>query len=216
MRELRLIAQHKPPYNRRSKFPERSVWVKLTVEPFPRLSIVRGVKADKAATSVRSPRPAQPSSPSPRSTRRSRSASAARGCIRGVRSPACVLAEMGRCGAPCDGRESVDEYAAHVAAVRDAIESDARSVVKTLLRRIETLAAMLRYEDAAAQRDRLAAFIRAAARGQRLSALAGCAQLVAADRRPETATRWSSCGTAGSRRPAPSRRVRRRDPTSTR
>ncbi len=40
VRELRLIAQHKPPYNRRSKFPERSVWVKLTVEPFPRLSIV--------------------------------------------------------------------------------------------------------------------------------------------------------------------------------
>ncbi len=32
VRELRLIAQHKPPYNRRSKFPERSVWVKLTVE----------------------------------------------------------------------------------------------------------------------------------------------------------------------------------------
>jgi DNA polymerase-3 subunit epsilon len=58
-------------------------------------------------------------------------------------------------------------------------------VVKTLLRRIETLAAMLRYEDAAAQRDRLAAFIRAAARGQRLSALAGCAQLVAARPTPD-------------------------------
>lgn len=49
VRELRLIAQHKPPYNRRSKYPERSVWVKLTVEPFPRLSIVRGVKADKGS-----------------------------------------------------------------------------------------------------------------------------------------------------------------------
>ena len=83
------------------------------------------------------------------------------------------------------GSESIDEYAAHVTAVRDAIESDARGVVKTLLRRIETLAAMLRYEDAAAQRDRLAAFIRAAARGQRLSALAGCAQLVAARPTPE-------------------------------
>ena len=64
--------------------------------------------------------------------------------------------------------------------MRDAIENDARVVIKTLLRRIETLSAMLRYEDAATQRDRLAAFVRAAARGQRLSALAGCAQLVAA------------------------------------
>ena len=41
VRELRLIAAHKPRYNRRSKFPERSVWLKLTVEAFPRLSIVR-------------------------------------------------------------------------------------------------------------------------------------------------------------------------------
>ncbi len=37
VRELRLIAEHRPRYNRRSKFPERAVWVKLTVEPFPRL-----------------------------------------------------------------------------------------------------------------------------------------------------------------------------------
>ncbi len=43
VRELRLIAEHKPRYNRRSRFPERSTWVKLTVEPFPRLSIVRSV-----------------------------------------------------------------------------------------------------------------------------------------------------------------------------
>ena len=38
VRELRLIAEHKPRYNRRSKFPERVTWVKLTVEAWPRLS----------------------------------------------------------------------------------------------------------------------------------------------------------------------------------
>ncbi len=48
VRELRLIAAHKPRYNRRSKFPERAVWLKLTDEAFPRLSIVRQVKADGA------------------------------------------------------------------------------------------------------------------------------------------------------------------------
>ena len=47
--ELRLIAAHSPRYNRRSKFPERQVWLKLTVEPFPRLSIVRAIGADAAA-----------------------------------------------------------------------------------------------------------------------------------------------------------------------
>ncbi len=185
VRELRLIAQHKPPYNRRSKFPERSVWVKLTVEPFPRLSIVRGVKADNGSylgpfSSTRSAELAVAAVHEAVPIRQCRARLHPRRPI-----SACVLAEMGKCGAPCDGSESIDEYAAHVIAVRDAIESDARSVVKTLLRRIETLAAMLRYEDAAAQRDRLAAFIRAAARGQRLSALAGCAQLVAARPTPD-------------------------------
>src|SRR5439155_20220823 len=49
VRELRLIAAHKPPYNRRSKFPERVVWLKLTAEAYPRLSIVRQVRDDGAA-----------------------------------------------------------------------------------------------------------------------------------------------------------------------
>ncbi|MDQ1486769.1 MAG: polymerase subunit epsilon [Actinomycetota bacterium] len=180
VRELRLIAQHKPPYNRRSKFPERSVWVKLTVEPFPRLSIVRSVKADGGSYL------------GPFGTSRSAELAVAalheavplRQCRARLhpRHPvsACVLVELGRCGAPCDGRQSVDEYAQLADAARRAIETDARSLVKTLLGRIDTLAAVLRYEDAAAQRDRLAAFIRAAARGQRLAALAGCAQVVAA------------------------------------
>ena len=36
--ELRLIASHAPRYNRRSKFPERNLWIKITEEAFPRLS----------------------------------------------------------------------------------------------------------------------------------------------------------------------------------
>jgi DNA polymerase III subunit epsilon len=185
VRELRLIAQHKPPYNRRSKFPERSVWVKLTVEPLPRLSIVRAVKADAGSYLG----PFSSSRTAELAVAAIHEAVPIRQCRLRLhpRRPitACALAEMGRCGAPCDGRESVDDYHVHVGLVRDAIERDARVVVKTLLRRIETLSAMLRYEDAATQRDRLAAFVRAAARGQRLAALAGCAQLVAARPTPE-------------------------------
>ena len=48
IRELRLIAEHKPKFNRRSRFPERVHWVKLTVEPWPRLSLVRRVIDDGA------------------------------------------------------------------------------------------------------------------------------------------------------------------------
>ncbi len=44
VRELRMIAEHKPRYNRRSRFPERALWIRLTVEPYPRLSVVRTVR----------------------------------------------------------------------------------------------------------------------------------------------------------------------------
>ncbi len=46
VRELRMIAEYKPPYNRRSRFPEKVSFLKLTAGPFPRLSIVREVKDD--------------------------------------------------------------------------------------------------------------------------------------------------------------------------
>jgi DNA polymerase-3 subunit epsilon len=68
------------------------------------------------------------------------------------------------------------------------MEGDARPVVASARVRIDRLAVELRYEEAAAQRDRLAAFIRAAARCQRLTALARCAQLVCA--RPGFAGGW--------------------------
>ena len=48
VRELRLIAEHKPKYNRRSRFPEKVHFLKLTREAWPRLSLVRKVLDDDA------------------------------------------------------------------------------------------------------------------------------------------------------------------------
>ncbi|MDP0399518.1 DEDD exonuclease domain-containing protein [Tsukamurella strandjordii] len=47
-RELRLIAAHTPPYNRRSKYPKRGWWICLTTEPFPRLAVKRSAPAGSA------------------------------------------------------------------------------------------------------------------------------------------------------------------------
>ena len=180
VRELRLIAAHKPRYNRRSRFPERALWLKLTVEAFPRLSRVRQVK-DDGATYL------GPFS----STRQLELATAAvheavplRQCTARL-SPrrftsACALTEMGRCNAPCDGSETVDQYAEHVTAVRAAMQGDVRAIVAALDRRVRLLADGERFEEAAVHRDRLAAFVRAAARLQRLVALTGCALLAGA------------------------------------
>ncbi len=189
MRELRLIAEHKPRYNRRSRFPEKMHFIKLTREPWPRLSLVARVLEDDADYL------------GPFSSKK-----AAESCLsalhetfpvrqctdRLARRPsrtACVLAEMGKCLAPCDG--SVDEmsYAAVVRQLRDTLLRRPDDVVETINHRMSLLAADERFEEAGTHRDRLASFVRAAARTQRLSALSGCPEVVAARR--EDDGRWA-------------------------
>jgi DNA polymerase-3 subunit epsilon len=180
VRELRLIAEHRPRYNRRSKFPERAVWLKLTVEAFPRLSLVRKVLDDGATylgpfASARTAELAMAAAHEALPLRQCTKRLSVR-----LLSPACVLAEMRRCGAPCQGEESIEAYAVHAQAFRDAVAGDPTRVVGALTGRIHALAAAQRFEDAAAHRDRLSAFVRTTARLQRLSALTSVEQLVAA------------------------------------
>ena len=183
VRELRLIAEHSPRYNRRSKRPDKAVWVKLTVEAFPRLSLVRQVLDDGACYLG----PFGRSATAELAVAAVHEALPLRQCTARLSprrpSAACVLAEMRRCGAPCRGPElgeSVDAYAAHASAYRTAVGGDPAAVVEALTARIAALAGDERFEDAAAQRDRLTAFVRAAARLQRLQALTDVPELVAA------------------------------------
>jgi DNA polymerase-3 subunit epsilon len=189
VRELRLIAEHKPKYNRRSRYPEKVHYLKLTREPWPRLSLVRRV-ADDGADYV-----------GPFGTKKSAEKCLAalydtfpvRQCSQRIaRQPsgsACVLAEMGRCLSPCDG--SVDEttYAAVVRQLRDNLLSRPDDVVELISRRMAALADGERFEEAGVHRDRLAAFVRAVSRTQRLIALTRIPQLIAARR--EDDGRWA-------------------------
>ncbi len=84
---------------------------------------------------------------------------------------ACALADLGKCGAPCDGRETPEEYAAHVFAATESFESDHSRVWERLTARLEQLSAQARYEEAGTVRDRLLSFIRAASNSQSLRAL---------------------------------------------
>jgi DNA polymerase III subunit epsilon len=188
VRELRLIAEHKPRYNRRSRSPERAPWVKLTVEAFPRLSIVREVKADGARYF------------GPFSSRLgAESAIAAvhevlplRQCTKRLsasgRSADCVLAEMGRCGAPCTGAQSVRDYAVIVEQAAQMIAGDSRKVVAALRQRMSSLSGQERYEEAGMVRDRLLHLVRAAACAQRIAPLANSAEITAA--RPTSQGGW--------------------------
>ena len=185
VRELRLIAEHKPRYNRRSRHPERSPWVKLTVEPFPRLSVVRQVR-DDGATYLG---PFHGTHAAEQAVAALHEAFRLRQCTRRMgRSgggSACALADMGRCGAPCTGAQDVESYAEVVDATRVAMTGDGREVSSRLRARIAALSLQERFEEAAVVRDRLLAFVRAATRVQRIAPLAGTAELVAARRRDD-------------------------------
>jgi DNA polymerase-3 subunit epsilon len=184
VRELRLIADKQPRFNRRSKFQEKAVWVKITEESFPRLVSVRGshglsddvgwcgpfngrAEAQSAIEAIYEV--IQIRQCSPRITLRSMKSA----------SP-CALFDMKKCGAPCVGKESVDSYASHVLTSRVALHHDATSILSELEKRMSTLAAQERFEEAADIRNRLGAFIRGTSRGQRIRSLTRVAHLIAA------------------------------------
>ncbi len=190
VRELRLIADEQPRYNQRSRRPQAQRWVKLTVEPVPRLAVVADVADDHAAGArylgpYPSRRPAQDAidallaafpirACTQRLPRRARPTDAA-----------CSLADLGRCLAPCTPAGDRVAHSALVEDLRAAMAGDMRAVVAANERRMAVLAADERFEDATACRDRLEQVLLGSVRVHRLGALTASAQTVAAARRAD-------------------------------
>ncbi|WP_420175763.1 DEDD exonuclease domain-containing protein [Luteococcus sp. OSA5] len=185
VRELRMIRAHAPRYNRRSRNQDRLLWVKLTQEAFPRLSVVRRVLddecdywgpfrsrqvADDAVLALYDAFPIRQCTKR-LSTRRP--------------SQACALAEMGRCLAPCELDDRSADYPQVVEQVRRAITSDVRPVLTSVGQRLGRLVEQQRFEEAQTVSDRLENYARVTLRGQRLAAVARCPQIVAALPHPE-------------------------------
>lgn len=192
VRELRLIAAHKPRYNRRSKFPERTVWLKLTDEAFPRLSIVATARPDGSAYlgPLRSRRQAEVVRDAIHDAVPLRQCTDRLSLRRAVRA-ACALAGIGRCCAPCERGTSGEQYGALAELVSVAWAGDVRPLVEPLQDKLSRLSAQQRYEQAATVRDRIATVVRACARMQRLTALCRIQELVAA--RPDGHGGWELC-----------------------
>jgi len=177
VRELRLLAAHAPPYNRRSRFPQRWWWVALTDEAFPRLAVVRAPRHDRAIGPFRARADAADTANllarftglRTCTNRLGRSA---------VHGPACLEREV----SPCPGARDVGagEYAV---AARDAlalIDGHSSGPLAAALAQIAELAERHRYETAARLRDHAAATIDVLWRGQRLRALTSVEEMVAA------------------------------------
>ena len=189
VRELRLITSLKPRYNRRSKNSDRTIWLKLTREPFPRLSVVHEARADGAQYfgPLRSTRQAEQLRDAIHDAVPLRQCTDRLTPGRVVRQ-ACVLAGIGKCQAPCEDRLSPTDYASLVDTVVQAWRADVAVLIEPLRNRLTALAAAQRYEEAAVMRDRIATLVRSCARMQALVSLTGLAELVAA--RPDGLGGW--------------------------
>jgi DNA polymerase-3 subunit epsilon len=179
VRELRLIAAEQPRYNRRSRQPRRALWLGLTDEAFPRVTLVREPTREgpwigpfASAASAEQARDAL------------HEAVALRRCTRRVgprsRSSPCPLLDMGRCGAPCDGRQSREDYSQHVSIAVELLTSDPAKVQEATDARMARLADGLRFEEAAVFRDRLSAFLHGHRRASEAQGLIRCGEVVAA------------------------------------
>ena len=173
VRELRELRATRPRRNRRSTRPDPARTVSLTREPFPRLTVRLGppapddpepglgpvppATADRVVAALEAVLPLRPCRPRLR---------------RAQDHAACMLRDVGRCGAPCDGTESAESYAATVARARTVLR-DPSELLRDLGGRMRALAADGAFERAAEAREELRAVVTAAAATRRLRTLIG-------------------------------------------
>ncbi len=168
--EVRLIHAHRPRYNRRSRPPKSSHFVKLTREQFPRLSMVRTHRVDDGCLYL-----------GPfRSRRHAEQVMTAiwdavpiRRCLTkgGKRSSACNFAQLGVAVCPCDGTVTDTAYAAIVDELKTGIEVAPDLLLEPLAERMKQYARDQRFEDAATLRDRYRSLATALERRRRWNAL---------------------------------------------
>lgn len=171
--EVRMIDHHRPRYNRRSARPERTAWIGLTDERYPRLRVTRSASGGGALVG-----PMRGAGESQAAIEAVQHALGVRTCttrltiVPRVGARACLLKDLGQCAAPCvGGAES--GYDATVAAATLALQGDPSPVVEVLADAIEGHVARLEFERAAELRDGISALVDGSMRSQRLQALRG-------------------------------------------
>ncbi|KAA1252247.1 DEDD exonuclease domain-containing protein [Mycobacterium simiae] len=177
VRELRMLAAHAPPYNRRSRFPHRWWWLVLTDEAFPRLSATRAPRHDRTIGPFRSrTEAAETAALLARCTGlRTCANRLARSALHG---PACPEREVSPC--PTGRDVTAEQYAEATQRVADLIDGCDNTALAAAVRQVTALAERHCYESAARLRDHSATAIEVLWRGQRLRALAALPELIAA------------------------------------
>jgi DNA polymerase-3 subunit epsilon len=182
IREIRMIKNLKPRYNRRSKFPEKKVWLRLSTESFPRLLTTRGYSSLSDESGWAGPFSGVDEAENAKEaiyevTKLRQCAISITPKSMRLASP-CALFEIHRCDAPCVGAQSLDSYSSISLQVREFLHGDSSPIEAELRKRMECLALEERFEDALLLRHRLSAFARGVGRGQQIRSLARVKELV--------------------------------------
>ena len=177
VRELRMLSAHAPPYNRRSRFPQRWWWIVLSNEAFPRFSAVRTPRHDRAVGPFRSRADAADTAALLARFTGVRTCTK-RLAHRALHGPACPQHEVSPCPAARD--VTAGQYAAAAGRAAALIDGVDNTAVAAAVQQIADLAARQRYESAARLRDHTVTAVEVLWRGQRLRALATLPELVAA------------------------------------
>ena len=175
VRELRLIWSERPTYNKRSKPPKSLHWVRVTNERFPRLSLARTASAKGLAHigPFRSRRAAE------QVMLALWDASPIRRCS--TKGRGCEYAQLGVAVCPCDGDVSESSYRTIVRDLIEGIERDPGQLLSGVDRRLRTLVAHERFEEAARCRDGWSSLAGALRRRRHWEALQRAGTIVARD-----------------------------------
>ncbi len=176
--EVRLIHRHLPPFNHRSKLWSRYAYLKLTLnERFPRLSVVRTVKAGDGClylgplSSTGAARQVAEAIESAVPLRRCAARPPGPGAGTAKRPAMCTPAQLGVAVCPCAGGVSEADYGVLVERVVRGLTVDPGILFEPLEARMRDLASAERFEEAADVRDRASALARALTRHRRLDSL---------------------------------------------
>jgi DNA polymerase-3 subunit epsilon len=178
VRELRLIRELQPRYNRQGRDPGKYRYVRLTLsEDFPRLAVATVVRPRDLHLG-----PVSSTAAARRIIEAVQSAVPLRRCTdrpgRAQRGAPCTAAQLGVATCPCSGSIDRDAYRRHVELAAEALTTRPDVVFGPLARRMEQLAGDERFEEATDIRDRADALAGALARHRRLDALRRAGRLV--------------------------------------
>jgi excinuclease ABC subunit C len=155
--ESNLVKRHRPRYNIILRDDKHYPFLKLTTdEAYPRLVVARRVQKDGAAYFG----PFYPATAMRETLRLVRQLFPLRTCrinIDGKLERPCIQYFIHRCNAPCTGWETKEGYDRTVAEVERFLEGKNDDLAKDLTREMETAAGDLKFERAAALRDRIQA-----------------------------------------------------------